>query len=50
MGKSVVPVGKEMERFVPTEVFREKSNTFQGITCFSVSPTGIFVPFGSRCY
>ena len=27
-----------MERFIPTDIFRKKSNTFQGITFFSVSP------------
>ena len=35
-----------MERFIPTEVFRKKRNTFQGITFFSVSPLRpqFFVP------
>ena len=32
----VAPVGKQMERFIPTEIFRKKSYTFQGITFFSV--------------
>ena len=32
MEKQVVPVAKEMELFIPTEVFRKKSNTFQGTT------------------
>ena len=27
-----------MERFIPTEISPEKSNTFQGITLFLVSP------------
>ena len=38
MEKPVVPVGKQMERFVPTENFRKKSNTFRGITFFSLLP------------
>ena len=27
-----------MERFVPTEIFRKKSNSFRGITFFSLLP------------
>ena len=38
MEKPVVPVGKQMEWFVPTENFRKKSNTFRGITFFSLLP------------
>ena len=36
MEKPVVPVGKQMERFVSRENFRKKSNTFRGITFFSL--------------
>ena len=28
----------EMERFIPVEIFRKKSNTFLGITFFSFLP------------
>ena len=47
MEKPVVPVGKQMERFVPTENFRKKSNTFRGITFFLLLPKRLefSVPF-----
>ena len=38
MEKPVVTVRKQMERFVPTENLRKKSNTFRGITFFSLLP------------
>ena len=36
-----------MERFMPVEIFRRKSNTFRGVTVFSFLPkrSKFFVPF-----
>ena len=33
-----IPGRIEMERFIPVEIFREKSNTFLGITFFPFLP------------
>ena len=33
-----IPGGIQMERFIPVEVFLQKSNTFRGITCFPFLP------------
>ena len=38
MEKAEIPGRIQMERFIPLEIFRTKSNTFRGI------------PFFSRCY
>ena len=38
--KPVVPVGNQMERAFPLEIFRKKRNTFRGIPLFSKILTG----------
>ena len=40
MEKSVFPVGNQMEKAFPLEIFRKKGNTFRGIPLFLVF-TGI---------
>ena len=38
MEKSVFPVGNQMEKAFPLEIFRKKGNTFRGIPLFSFLP------------
>ena len=49
--KPVVPVGNQMERAFPLEIFRKKRNTFSGIPLFPVSrplnDRKISVPFAT---
>ena len=43
-----IPGRIQMERFIPEEIFRKKSNTFQGITfsLFLLKRPKFSVPFG----
>ena len=43
-----IPWRIQMERFIPVEIFRKKSNTFRGITCFPrfTETTEIFCTIG----
>ena len=47
MENPVIPGRIQMERFIPVEIFRKKSNTFRGITFVQFLPIRpkFFVPF-----
>ena len=36
--KPIVPLGKQMERLTPTEIFRKKRTTFEGCLHFALLP------------